>query len=330
MPIRTSCRSGAKSPFVSLLALLVFQSAISTSLPAIAEPTQSYLPGSGTTVKTTAPKSDQSTTGIRAWRNIFYIPHSQNREQSLDLFLPAPKKLHGKTVKLIIWVHGGGWKGGSKEDGPLIPALLNHFALASINYRLAPQERFPAQIFDCKAAVRWVRAHGYEYGIDTKKIGVWGGSAGGHLVALLGTTNGVKTLEGNQGNLQYSSDVQAVCDWYGPSNLQTILQTTPAQHDPYLPIRNMVVSFLGRDDVNLAKMASPINYVNSKSPPFLIMHGDEDDVVPIEQSLQLAAALKKYHDPISIHVLKGAKHNPVPFLPLIETEIIPFFERALK
>ena len=142
--------------------------------------------------------------------------HERNR---LDLYLPEKAE---DRLPLIVWIHGGAWYAGSKEGCPAVPFAAKGYAVASINYRLSQHAIFPAQIEDCKAAIRWLRANAAKYNLDPDHIGVWGASAGGHLVALLGTTAGVKELEGQGGNLDQSSRVQCVVDWFGPTDLTTM------------------------------------------------------------------------------------------------------------
>ncbi|HEV3142992.1 MAG TPA: alpha/beta hydrolase, partial [Gemmataceae bacterium] len=151
--------------------------------------------------------------GARAEKNLEYGPHERNQ---LDLYLP---KSDGPNP-LIVWVHGGAWWAGSKDGGiaPL-PLLEKGYAIASINYRYSKQAIFPAQIEDCKAAVRFLRANAKKYHLDSDHVGVIGASAGGHLVALLGTTGDVKELEGDGLNKEFSSRVQAVVDVFGPADL---------------------------------------------------------------------------------------------------------------
>ena len=152
--------------------------------------------------------------GVQALRNLPYVANGHER-QRLDLYLP--EKAEGR-LPLIVWIHGGAWWAGSKEDCPAVPLAAKGYAVASINYRFSQHAVFPAQIEDCKAAIRWLRANAAKYHLDADHIGVWGASAGGHLVALLGTTGGVKELEGKGGNLDQSSRVQCVVDWFGPTD----------------------------------------------------------------------------------------------------------------
>jgi acetyl esterase/lipase len=137
----------------------------------------------------------------------------------LDLYLP--EKAAGK-LPLIVWVHGGAWRAGSRKGTPAPALVPRGYAVASIEYRLSQEAVFPAQIQDCKAAIRWLRAHAKEHGLDPDRFGAWGPSAGGHLVALLGTAGDAKELEGSDGPAGQSSRVQAVCDWFGPTDFLQI------------------------------------------------------------------------------------------------------------
>ncbi len=154
--------------------------------------------------------------GTTVHRNLEYVKGGHER-QRLDLYVP--EKADG-PLPVIVWVHGGAWLTGSKEGGgPALPFVGKGYAVASINYRLSQHAKFPAQIEDCKAAIRWLRANAKTYNLDPGRFGVWGASAGGHLVALLGTSGDVKDLEGNAGTDDQSSRVQAVVDWFGPTDV---------------------------------------------------------------------------------------------------------------
>ncbi len=156
--------------------------------------------------------------GVQALRNLPYVANG-HQQQRLDIFLP--EKPAGR-LPLIVWIHGGGWAWGSKEDCLCVPLVAKGYAVAAINYRFSQHALFPAQIEDCKAAIRWLRANADKYHFDPDHIGVWGSSAGGHLVALLGTTGGRKEFEGKDGNLDQSSRVQCVVDWCGPAEMLTM------------------------------------------------------------------------------------------------------------
>jgi acetyl esterase/lipase len=239
--------------------------------------------------------------GIKLLRDLAYVEggHERNR---LDLYLP--EKAEGR-LPVIVWIHGGAWWAGSKEGCPAVRFATQGHAVASINYRLSQHALFPAQIEDCKAAIRWLRANAEKYHLDPARVGVWGASAGGHLVALLGTTGGVKELEGSGGNLDQPSRVQCVVDWFGPSDFLTMGQ----QGDkPGSPVAKLIGGPVP-DNQDKARRASPLTYVSKDAAPFLIMHGDKDNVVPLPQSERLADALKKAGAEARLEVIQGNGHG---------------------
>jgi acetyl esterase/lipase len=252
----------------------------------------------------------------------------------LDLFEPN-KADHARP--LIIWIHGGGWSGGDKSGCPAVTAVNFGFVVASLNYRLSGQAPYPAQIQDCKGAIRFLRAHASQYHIDPNKIGVWGASAGGHLVALLGTSAGTSDLEGTVGgNLDQSSRVQAVCDWFGPTDLTKfadqaqaagIMKTTPGPA--------LITQLFGgtlQDKKDLFREANPITFIatQQKLPPFLIMHGDQDKLVPVAQSQMLCDALKSAGASVQLQILPGAGHGNGFDTPAVASRVLTFFKSNLK
>jgi acetyl esterase/lipase len=238
---------------------------------------------------------------VKVLRNLQYVPggHERNR---LDLYLPENPK---GRLPVIVWVHGGAWMAGSKEDCPAASWPAKGCAVASINYRLSQHALFPAQIEDCKAAIRWLRANAAKYHLDPDHIGAWGPSAGGHLVALLGTTADVKEWDRRGGNLDQSSRVQCVIDWFGPTELTTM----GVEGDPPGSPVALLIGGPAPQNKEKARKASPLTYVNKNAAPFLIMHGDKDDIVPLRQSELLAAALKKAGVEIKLQVIKGNGHG---------------------
>jgi acetyl esterase/lipase len=231
--------------------------------------------------------------------------------QTLDLY--APKKATG--VPLIVWIHGGAFLFGSKEGFPVEPVplhlLLEGYAVASINYRLSPEALFPAQFQDCKAAIRWLRAHADELGIDPNRIGVWGASAGGNLAALVETAGSVRDFDVGE-NLNYSSRVQAVCDFYGPTDfLQMDAHRLPdgqIHNVPDSPESKLVGGPI-QDNPDKVRRVNPITYVDRSAPPFLIVHGTLDRLVPFNQSQLLAAALEAVGAPVKFHPVEGGGHG---------------------
>jgi acetyl esterase/lipase len=238
-------------------------------------------------------------------RNIVYAK-TGNTKLLLDLYMPHEKK----DPFLIVWVHGGAWRSGSKELPPL--GMLNFgYALASINYRLSEEASFPAPIYDIKASIRFLRANAKKYGYRSDKIIIWGSSSGGHYAALIGTTNNDNELEGNIGEyLNESSSVQAILDFYGPSNFMTILnQSTPHGISVRVPALTLLLGKPVEQVPELARQASPVYQVDSTSPPIFIVHGDQDIQVPVNQSLELMAAYKKNNLQFQIEIIPGAGHG---------------------
>ena len=219
--------------------------------------------------------------------------------------------------------------GGDKRGCPALPMTVKGYAAASISYRLSQQAKWPAQIHDCKAAVRWLRAHAKDYNLDPDRFGAWGASAGGHLVALLGTTGDVKDLEGDLGNPGVPSRVQAVCDWCGPSDF-TVIGKFPShlKHDaPDSPEAKLLGGAI-RDNLDKARQASPVTWVAKDAPPFLIMHGDKDMTVPFNQGEVLTEALKKAGVSVKFVPVRGAGHGFGG--PDVMKTVAEFFEEQLK
>ncbi|MBN2000034.1 alpha/beta hydrolase, partial [candidate division KSB1 bacterium] len=159
-------------------------------------------------------KTEKMMTEENTFRDVEFADINE-KSLLLDLYIPAAEG----PLPLVIWIHGGAWRAGDKNVTPAVPLLTDHgFAVASISYRFSQHAIFPAQLHDCKAAVRWLRAHANKYHLDPLRFGVWGASAGGHLAAMLGTTGDEGTLEGKVGRKRGSSRVQAVCDWFGPTD----------------------------------------------------------------------------------------------------------------
>jgi len=208
----------------------------------------------------------------------------------------------------VVYVHGGGWTGGSKDRvGPEATELIRRgYVVASIDYRLAPRYRFPAQIEDAKCAIRYLRAHAATYRIDPSHIGVWGGSAGGHLVALLGLA-GTSAGWDNDGEYpDQSSAVQAVVDYFGPADL-----TDPVFAELHSDLMRSVFGASAPSDPAAAK-ASPVTYVKPGAPPFLIVQGDSDAVVPAGQSQELYSELNHAGDSARLIIVENAGHGFVP------------------
>ena len=224
----------------------------------------------------------------------------------LDLYLPSKPK----NAALVIWTHGGGWRKGNKGKC-FITWLPEHgYAVASISYRFSSTAKFPAQLHDCKGAVRWLRANAKKYGYDSDKFYVAGASAGGHLTALMATTSGHKKLEGTTGgNLKQSSAVQGAIDYYGATDFILRSKTQPSRANEK---GSVVYDLLGggaHEKIESAKLASACYHISKDDVPLLIFHGTKDKTVLIDQS---QAIEKKYREAglsVEFHAIKDAGHG---------------------
>lgn len=237
----------------------------------------------------------------------------------------------------VLWIHGGGWSGGSHNSVPASALALRSrgITVVSVEYRLSGQAIFPAQIQDVKGAVRFLRANAATYNIDPNRIGAWGSSAGGHLTALLATSGGVSELEGaTGGNLAFSSTIQAGADYFGPTDIINInldVTTPPGSginHDAPDSPESRLIGFSGTgqgigvlranlsnptapfpEKAHLASLVNPITHVTSNDPPMYIGHGDSDTSVPNFQSTRLKNALDSAGVPATLRIVPGAGHG---------------------
>lgn len=291
-------------------------------------------PGRDLAAERTGPATRQGmTAGVipdKVERDVVY-GKADDVELKLDLYYP--KKTAGK-LPVTVYVHGGGWQNGDKKMGAgamAIGELIKRgYLVVSINYRLAPAHKFPAQIEDVKCAIRFLRAHSKDYNLDPKRIGVWGSSAGGHLVALLGTTDAKAGLEGKGGWPDQSSRVQAVVDLFGPADLTVEFPGGNAR------IAQTVFGARSTKD-EVMKRASPVTYVSRDDPPFLILHGESDLLVPLSQSEILHERLKKAGVQSKLVVVKNAGHGfrpvdgtPDPDRNELTQMIADFFDQTLR
>jgi acetyl esterase/lipase len=283
-------------------------------------------------VATAQPPRPNPPAGTKIHANLEYVPGGHER-QRLDLYIPTKADT---PLPVIVWIHGGAWLGGSKDGG--VPALLfvgKGYAVASINYRLSQHAVFPAQIQDCKAAIRWLRANAQTYNLNPERIGVWGASAGGHLVALLGTSGGVEDREGKGGHADQSSRVQAVVDFFGPTDfLQMDAHAVPGarlKHDPPTSPESRLIGGAIQENAEKVARANPIQYVTSDAPPFLIVHGEQDPLVPCHQSELLYEALKRARSDATFYKIAGAGHGSPEFhTDMMRAAVLAFFDKHLK
>lgn len=271
---------------------------------------------------------------IRMLRDLEYS-RPNGIPQLLDLYLPENAR---GPLPVIVWIHGGGWRSGNKNlslNSIQVRQASRGYAVASINYRLSGVSKHPAQIEDCKAAIRWLRANAAQYNLNPEKIGVWGASAGGHLVSMLGTTADVSALEGSGGNLDQSSRVQAVVDWFGAIDFLKInsqaLPCSVLDHDAPNSPESELLGCQVQNCPEIAKTANPITYITADDAPFLIMHGTNDCTVPPAQSQMLFDALKAAGIEASLVLLQGAGHGGPQFIsPDSEQLVSSFFDRQLR
>ena len=251
--------------------------------------------------------------GVSASADIIYSQPLHYRPLRLDLYRPNTRKA---PLPLIVHVHGGAWMTGTKRHGGPIkdfPAVLAQFAargfaIASVEYRLDGEAPFPAAIQDVKTAIRFLRFHAREYGIDPARVGIFGGSAGGQLAALASTSCDVAKLEppadrDAPGLTQISDCVQAGVSWYGVHDFATV-PTPPGQPGPF--------SYLGcvaRCSRDVLAFASPVTYVDSRDPPMLLIHGVADTLVAVSQTQQFEAALKSAQVPVTAIYIPAVDHG---------------------
>lgn len=242
------------------------------------------------------------------------VTYARVAERVLPLDIYLPKLSDGETAPLVIWIHGGAWRSGSKSKVPITGWLDEGFAIASVDYRLSPEARFPAQVHDIKAAIRFLRHNADKYRFDESKFIVAGASAGGHLAALVGVSNHHAVLEGNVGSVKVDSSVQAIVSFYGASNLESILsQSTEHGLSVRVPALRLLLGDLPDQVPDLAKLASPISHIEANDPPLFLIHGDADPQMPPEQSNELHAAYQQRELKSQLFVVKGGQHGGAEF-----------------
>ena len=251
-------------------------------------------------------KTPQPSDAVTIERDVEY---GRAGDRALKLDLVLPKQPSEKPRPVIVFIHGGGWRGGDKSQGVAGVARFaasGQYVGVSVGYRLSKEAIWPAPIHDCKAAIRFLKANAKKYNLDPERIGVWGISAGGHLVSLLGTSGGVKELEGDCGSPEQSSRVACVVDFCGPSDFPAIGKLTGGEAP------SAVSQLLGgpiAEKQEAAKAASPITYVTKDDPPFLIVHGTKDAIVPLDQAESFYAALKKAGVDATLVKIEGGGHG---------------------
>ena len=250
--------------------------------------------------------------GVKIEKNIAYAG-TDNPRQALDLALPE-KRATDRPLAVIAYIHGGGWRQGSKDGGlNRLGAYLatGRYAGVSIGYRLSGEAKWPQQLYDCKAAIRWLKANSKKYGLDPKRIAVYGTSAGGHLVAMLGVTGNNKELEGDLGPYKdYSGSVAAVLDYFGPTQF-LLMNSKPSKidHDAPRSPESLLIGGAIQENKEKTLHAAPMSYISKKACPFLIVHGTKDMAVPFHQSEILDKALDKLEVESILIRVEGGGHG---------------------
>jgi acetyl esterase/lipase len=259
------------------------------------------------------------------------VQYGKAGEVSLQLDIVRPKEPSEKLRPAVVFIHGGGWSGGNKSGGigQVLPfAASGNYFCASVEYRLSGVATWPAQIHDCKAAIRWLKANAKKLNIDPERIGVWGSSAGGHLVSLLGVTGGVKELEGDCGSPGQSSRVACVVDFCGPSNFLAIARgKDTVKQGASGPISKLLGGTI-EEKKEAAASASPVTYASKDAAPILIVHGTDDATVPLEQAELFYAALKKAGAEATFVKIIGGGHGIGG--PEVLKRVQAFFEKHLR
>ena len=222
----------------------------------------------------------------KRYLNIPYT-ESDNDRQQLDIVFPP---FGNPPYKVIVALHGGGWSSGDRKSASLKTiqmAAQQGYVVVNVGYRLTDQAKWPAQLYDAKAAIRFIRANAKQYRFDTRNIVVWGNSAGGHLASMLAATNGMEEMEDlSMGNPKASSEVQGVVSWYGISDITTL-------PDASVNIANKLMGFNVREKAAEGNVASPIHHITKDFPPIYMIHGTNDRVVPFEQAVEFAQKINQ-------------------------------------
>jgi len=285
-------------------------------------------------------QSTPDTSGItQKWLDVPY--NTASSAQKLDIYLPNEGT---GPFPVIVSIHGGAFKSGDKNSGELTPMLsgiARGYAVVSINYRLTGEAIWPAQINDVKAAIRFIKAHASTYKLNPNKIATWGGSAGGHLAAMAGTSGGVTALAGsNPTNADQSDTVQAVVDWFGPINFITMDEqwitlgvTNGQQHNPATSPESILMGAAITTVPDKVKEANPETYITADDPPFFIQHGTADVLIPYLQSQDFYNKLNVVigTDKVSLEFLQGAGHGTSEFSATANvSKTLDFLDKYLK
>lgn len=269
--------------------------------------------------------------------NVVYrrnIKFGRGGDRVLKMHILYPKVLPELPMPVLVWIHGGAFRAGTKLEGTprLIPFAQKGYFCATIDYRLSYEAIFPSAIEDCKCAIRFLRAHAKKFHLNPESIGLWGISAGGYLAAFLGVTHSIGEFEGKGGWEEFSSRVQAVCDWFGPTDFSR-LSDFPSEIDRNAsdcPEALFIGGSLQENKETVAK-ANPITYITKEAAPFLIMHAEDDPIVPFNQSELLFEALQKAGVEVTFEVVEGGRHAGKKFYtPDVLKKLEDFFKKYLE
>lgn len=232
-----------------------------------------------------------------------------SRPSGIPLHLDIYRLKESKAVEpVIVWIHGGAWVGGSRSNCPVYRLVENGYSVVSIDYRLATEARWPAQLEDARSAIEWIIDNAQTYGFDPKRIGVAGSSSGGHLAAMLALTSG-NEKEPDKKEEDFDSFVKAACLCYAPSDLSVLVK--PRSNEAKDPNSPLALLFGGPVNTKFFDLlaASPISNIRNNAPPFLLLHGDKDDIVPISHSILFHEALLKSGVDSEFRPIKNAGHG---------------------
>lgn len=277
-------------------------------------------------------------------RKIFDLTYAdRSPAQKADIYWPSEGN---GPFPVIISIHGGAFMGGDKRDIQLMPILAclkREYAVVAINYRMSGESKFPALVHDVKAAIRLVRGHADRFLFDPDRIATWGGSAGGYLSMMSGVSTGINDLEDlSIGHPDQSSRVQAVVDWFGPTDFLMMDEQlaasgmAPPEEFSHSGANSPESLLLGQkitEIPDLVRAANPETYITPDAQPCFIQHGDRDDTVPYQQSVNVAARLRSVLDPDKIYVelLLGARHaDPAFEAPQNVRKVLDFLDQYLK
>jgi acetyl esterase/lipase len=276
-----------------------------------------------------------------SWKDINYAGDDMNYHM-LDIYLPQIKK---PSYPVIVIIYGSAWLSNNLKGTDLetlgYPLLNAGFAIVMPNHRSSADAKFPAQINDIKAVIRFIRANAVKYRFDTSFIGITGSSSGGHLASLTGTSGSVKKftigssgadLEGNIGQFgSFSSSVDAVVDWFGPTDFLSMDSCgSQMAHNPPDSPESRLIGGPIQENMDKCKLADPATYIDSNDPPFLIFHGDKDPLVPFCQSEMFFKALQKAAVPGQYFLVEGAQHGPGLFVEKYFTMMAEFFKKQVE